>query len=278
MHTALENRLRCLDCGESLGTTLTCQRCGSTYPREEGIYDFAPADPDGLDALGTRAADRAAADDRADLEASYEEYVSDAERGARAAAGNAMVERLERCAGLTVELATGMGGLVGQLLEREGISPVATDISPEALRQLRAQLPGEEAEEGAQALPPFVACDARELPFLDGAADTVLTAGGFNNIQRAETAIAEAARVLGDGGRLLALNLFVEPETESAARARELGVETAYLREAFEVALQEGFRSVDIEVVERVEMGENPYDVMPVAGDVQTYAVVEAIP
>ncbi|MFB6095158.1 MAG: class I SAM-dependent methyltransferase [Halodesulfurarchaeum sp.] len=219
MHTALENRLRCLDCGAPLGTALTCQRCGTTYSREEGIYDFAPADRDGLDALGTQAAERAAPDDRADLEASYEEYVSDAERAARAAAGNAMVERIERCADLTVELATEMGGLVGKLLEREGVSPVATDISVEALRQLRTQLPGEEAEEGAPALPPFVACDAREPPFLDGAADTVLTAGGFNNIQRAETAMAEAARVLGDGGRLLALNLFVEPKTESAARA-----------------------------------------------------------
>lgn len=271
MDAFLADRLQCPACGAPLDDGLDCRGCGATYGETDGIYDLVVEPPEGLDALGERAAELAESDGVEEVEAEYESFVSDDEAAARQAAGEAFGPRLRDADGFTLELAAGMGGVFQLLLGLEGVTPVATDISTGALEQLRARLDDPPTTPHA-----YVACDARMLPFRDGSVDTVVTAGGLNNIAGADRALAEAGRVLDGDGSLLGMNLFVEPGTASAERAADLGVDAAYLRESFERAAEEaGFGAVAVDVVSEVEATENPYDVMPVAGDTLRYALLE---
>lgn len=273
MEEPLVGRLQCPECGATL-ESLTCHDCGQQYDRQDGIYNFVVGDPEGLDALGDAVAERAEEMEPEALQQDYESYVTEAERDARGTAGRALTDRLATLDGVTVEVATGMGGLFGALVDVDGVAPIATDISVDTLSQLRAQLRRQRDEIGSPHA--FVACDARTLPFRDGSIETVVSAGGFNNIDRAETALSAAARVLRPDGRLLALTIFVESGTDSAEVASEYGVETGYLRDKFVTAAEEvGFGEVTVEPVASVEATDNPYDVLPVGGDTQSYAVVD---
>lgn len=273
MQDLLDGRLQSPDCGTGL-ETLTCHDCGRTYDRTDDVYDFVVGEPTGIDALGDAVAERGDDVGPEALQRDYESYVTDAERDARETAGRAIAERLPELAGVTVEVATGMGGLFGSLVDVDDVVPVATDISVDSLRQLRDRVRQRTGEIDSPHA--FLACDARDLPFRDGSIDAVVSAGGFNNVARTEAAIAEAERVLGPGGRLLALNAFVDSDSESAGTAEEYGVETGYVRGQFGAAAEDaGFAEVSVETVARVEATENPYDLLPVAGDTQSYAVVD---
>jgi demethylmenaquinone methyltransferase/2-methoxy-6-polyprenyl-1,4-benzoquinol methylase len=81
---------------------------------------------------------------------------------------------------------------------------VLTDINERMLRTGRDRL----LDEGS--LLPAVVCDAERLPFADGRFDLVSVAFGLRNMTHKEQALAEMARVLRPGGRLLVLE-FSKP-------------------------------------------------------------------
>jgi len=54
---------------------------------------------------------------------------------------------------------------------------------------------------------PLVQCDAERLPFADDSFDVVSVAFGLRNMTHKEAALAEMARVLRHGGRLLGLEV-----------------------------------------------------------------------
>jgi demethylmenaquinone methyltransferase/2-methoxy-6-polyprenyl-1,4-benzoquinol methylase len=97
-------------------------------------------------------------------------------------------------AGGTGDLARAFAGPVG-----EGGVVVHTDINEAMLRQGRDRL----LDEGK--VLPTVLCDAETLPFAGGAFDLVSVAFGLRNMTHKDKALAEMARVLKTGGRLLVL-------------------------------------------------------------------------
>jgi demethylmenaquinone methyltransferase/2-methoxy-6-polyprenyl-1,4-benzoquinol methylase len=76
---------------------------------------------------------------------------------------------------------------------------VATDINEAMLRRGRDRLLD------AGAIVPATLCDAEALPFAAGTFDLVSVAFGLRNMTHKEQALAEMARVLREGGRLLVL-------------------------------------------------------------------------
>src|SRR3954471_14375733 len=122
--------------------------------------------------------------------------------------------------GRLVDIGTGTGRMI-ELFGRGAKAALGVDRSPEMLRLARAKLPeaGLEAAELRQG-------DMYALPLPSGSADTVIIHQVLHYAQQPAGAIAEAARLLGPGGRLLIVD-FAPHERE------ELRDSDAHLRLGF---------------------------------------------
>ena len=100
-----------------------------------------------------------------------------------------------------LDIAAGTGDLTRAFARAAGPqgTVVHTDINEAMLRVGRDRL----LDEGL--ILPTLACDAERLPFRDGSFDLVSVAFGLRNMTRKDRALAEMARVLRRGGRLLVL-------------------------------------------------------------------------
>jgi demethylmenaquinone methyltransferase / 2-methoxy-6-polyprenyl-1,4-benzoquinol methylase len=100
-----------------------------------------------------------------------------------------------------LDLAGGTGDLARAFAHQVGASGLVlhTDINEAMLRQGRDRL----LDEGL--VLPTLLCDAEALPFAAGRFDLVSVAFGLRNMTHKEQALAEMARVLRHGGRLLVL-------------------------------------------------------------------------
>lgn len=100
-----------------------------------------------------------------------------------------------------LDLAGGTGDLARLFAARVGAAGavVLADINRNMLVQGRDRLLD------AGTLLPLVQCDAEALPFPAASFDCIAIAFGLRNVTRKERALAEMARVLAPGGRLLVL-------------------------------------------------------------------------
>jgi demethylmenaquinone methyltransferase/2-methoxy-6-polyprenyl-1,4-benzoquinol methylase len=100
-----------------------------------------------------------------------------------------------------LDIAAGTGDLARAFARRVGPTGtvVHTDINLSMLKVGRDRL----VDEGL--ILPTLACDAEHLPFPDARFDVVTVAFGLRNMTHKERALAEMARVLKPGGRLLVL-------------------------------------------------------------------------
>ena len=100
-----------------------------------------------------------------------------------------------------LDVAGGSGDLARAFARRVGASGEVwlTDINAAMLGAGRDRL----LDAGLAA--PLAQCDAERLPFRSGSFDCVSVAFGLRNMTRKEAALAEMARVLKPGGRLLVL-------------------------------------------------------------------------
>jgi len=100
-----------------------------------------------------------------------------------------------------LDIAGGTGDLSRAFARKVGETGmvVHTDINEAMLRQGRNRL----LDEGL--VLPTGLCDAEKLPFKDGSFDLVSVAFGLRNMTHKDQALAEMARVLRPGGRLLVL-------------------------------------------------------------------------
>ena len=100
-----------------------------------------------------------------------------------------------------LDLAAGTGDLARAFARQVGASGLVlhTDINEAMLREGRNRL----LDEGL--VLPTLICDAEQLPLPDAAFDLVSVAFGLRNMTHKEQALAEMARVLRPGGRLLVL-------------------------------------------------------------------------
>ena len=100
-----------------------------------------------------------------------------------------------------LDVASGSGDLARALVRRvaPGGEVWLTDVNRRMLQRGRDRL----LDSGA--LAPAVQCDAERLPFAAGYFDCVTIGFGLRNMTRKEQALAEMARVLKPGGRLVVL-------------------------------------------------------------------------
>ena len=100
-----------------------------------------------------------------------------------------------------LDIAAGTGDMTRLFARRVGARGTVfhTDINEQMLRRGRDRM----LDEGLAL--PTVLCDAEGLPFADASFDVASVAFGLRNMTHKERALAEMARVLRPGGRLLVL-------------------------------------------------------------------------
>ena len=101
-------------------------------------------------------------------------------------------------------------GLTLVLAAQRGVRPAGLDVSPGLLGIARERLPGADLREG----------DMESLPFGDASFDAVTGVNAFQFAGDPRRALAEAARVLRPGGRVVA-SLFAAPERSQGTVAHE---------------------------------------------------------
>jgi ubiquinone/menaquinone biosynthesis C-methylase UbiE len=107
-----------------------------------------------------------------------------------------------------LDVGSGAGQLAGHVLRYcdPGTQLVCTDLSHRMLQRARTRL----ANQGRQQRTPtgvstFLAADLSQLPFADGAFDTITCGYVLEHLPDPEPGLAEMARVLQPGGRMLLL-------------------------------------------------------------------------
>lgn len=133
-------------------------------------------------------------------------------RACAAAEQRYLAQHLASETGPIVDLASGRGELVATLARQVNRPILATDFSPTVLRRTQRRLQTADLAERIS----FLACDARRLPFRDGAIPTLTTNLGLPNIAQPDLLLQELRRVV--GGTFLAISYFY-PESDAANRA-----------------------------------------------------------
>jgi len=149
-----------------------------------------------------------------------------------------VLERLAAAEGEVVDLASGRGYLAKELAGRLNCHVVLIDFSPRVLRRNRRHF----ETLGLYGRVSLIACDARRLPFRDGAVKTMTTNLGLANIEDPGGLLGELRRVV--AGEFLAIShFFPEDDAENAEVIRKFGLE-AFLFEdaALEQFAQAGFQ------------------------------------
>ena len=137
-------------------------------------------------------------------------------------ADSAVEDRMRAMLGATLGRLVDIGTGTGRMIELFGPSAdhaIGVDRSPEMLRLARAKLDGTGGWELRQG-------DIATLPLSEGSADTVILHQVLHFIPAPEAALAEAARLLAPGGRLLIVD-FAPHERE------ELRTQDAHARLGF---------------------------------------------
>ncbi len=132
-------------------------------------------------------------------------------------ARRSLVDLLDLGPGARVlEVACGPGPNLPHLADRLGPDGRvwALDISPDMIRVARARLPGDRVA--------FVLGNGCHLPFVDATFDAVLHVGTLNRFDDVPGALAEMARVVRPGGKVVAADEGVAPWLESTDFGRTL--------------------------------------------------------
>ena len=210
----------------------------------EGDSDQAAADVARLAAVQS---DRAAAAERyfASHAADWDELRSlhIAETEVEAAVARALGDRP---VGELIDIGTGTGRML-ELFGRAARRALGVDRSPEMLRLARVKL----AQAGLQSAE-LRQGDMYALPIASGSADTVILHQVLHYAQQPAAAVAEAARLLGPGGRLLIVDFA--PHDHEELRTRDAHARLGFADEA--VVKWMGDAGLQARVVDHLEGGD----------------------
>lgn len=166
-----------------------------------------------------------------------------AESEVEAAIGRALGEA---AIGRLVDIGTGTGRMI-ELFGRDAAQALGVDRSPEMLRLARAKL----AEAGLDMVE-LRQGDMYSLPLASQSADTVIIHQVLHYAQNPAAAVAEAARLLSPGGRLLIVDFA--PHEREELRATDAHVRLGFADEAILKHFEEA--GLNGRVVEHLEGGE----------------------
>lgn len=183
------------------------------------------------------------------------------------------MELLKGLRGDVCDLATGMGGMLQMLLEANNsdISVVCTDISKRILAWTR------KIKQTNDDKVSYIATDGRYMSIKDNCFDFITSVAAFGNIPESDKVAKELYKILKENGKLIIQGSYIEKDSESFKVAKSLGLEKGLVEEYLLDELRKaGFKEIVSTVVDKALWAENPYDRIPVAGDVQKFGIIQA--
>jgi len=203
----------------------------------------------------------------------YSSYINQETRDAQRVWHDEAEKRIGSFRGYVADIATGLGGMFGKLLRSDSpFLPIATDVDPNVLVSMKQRLQRESSKEFLA-----VATDAKHLAIGSETLGWATSLAGLNNIPDTVLALREIHRALAVGGRLVVMHTFVDEGSGSAKLAREHNSERAFIERYLVGDLAEaGFSGAKVSIVSSAVWAENPMDLLPVAGDMKYFAIVEA--
>ncbi len=188
---------------------------------------------------------------------------------------NCMVNLVKEEQGVILDLASGMGGLLQELLSSTKGGFISVDVSPTSsfglLQYLRYRNWGDRVQQ--------LIADAACLPLKDNSVDVVTTAAGFQNMQDAEPVFKEIRRV---SKKLITLCIFFERDDPNLAYVRDKSLHVASL---FREGLEKAGWSVSMEIVLKARAEPTPQseilgirpDRLPVSPTIRHFVTVVAV-
>lgn len=274
--------LICPACGVGLNADLCCPACGATYAGRYGVLGLLNRAVSG-DQVSLWGIDAGVFEDPEQLRAHNEEqramiedyhaHINQESKDAEAKLNVCTEEAVKNVRGVVCDLATGNGGMLGYLLEHSQAEQiVCTDIDPLVLARTRVRLNTDDTRVF------YVASDGRQMSLADERFDFVTSLAGLGNVPETERACRELYRILKPRGVFLMKSSYLEQGSRSHEIAKELKLDKGLIEEELVKCLYDaGFSEVESTVADTAVWAENPYDLLPVAGDRQKYCLIKAV-
>ena len=288
----------CPKCGCSITPALLCNRCVTQYSQQHGVYDLisfelsseqeylytGDLNEDLNSILGESYLSRNFSDE-SEYSQGFEEREREAADHYYSLFNKETKEAFEKqdeymrkviasLSGVVCDLATGGGTMLQMILDSQ--NPQITDIVCTDINKLEL-ICTRYRRNGSRSNISYVVTDGRYMSFKDDSFDYVTSFAGFGNIPDAEKVAAEIYRVLKPGGKIVIKGTYIEKESRSFELAKNVGVERGVVEELLMDDLRTaGFTDIRSTVVAEAEWAENPYDLIPAAGDTQRFCIIEA--
>ena len=253
----IESILQCPACQTSLqreDRRFLCRKCGRDFAKRAGLYDFLLSGEDqwaqfgqgfmnGQEEMEERllktpleelsSSDRLIRSVALWFKGDFEEYerivkaslagvYTDEYNEAMKKSLDYTVDLVKQEKGVVLDLATGMGGLLQELLSSTDRDLISVDVSPTSSLALLQYLRFRNWDDRVVQL----IADAARLPFKDRSVDVLTTAMGFQNMQDAEPVFREIRRV---SKKMVALCIFISEDDPNLAYVKDRSLHVAGL-------------------------------------------------
>lgn len=267
----IEALLACPVCGNKVNGNLRCTFCNRRYSSREGVYILIDSETSGMEWKWDRRI--ISQKYRKEVMDGYEKLISPEIREAHNKWWDASYPSIARVSGTVVDLATGLGMMLEQILTRGGnnTTVIATDIDPNVLLSTKRAF---EKREQRNAF--YLATDIKHMALREGVADYITSFAGVNNITDTEMVVSEMFRITKEGGKAVIMSSFVEEGTSSADLAEDYGFLDAYIKEKFlDLLDRTGFKLLKDKEISSVIWKENEMDIFPIDGDTVYFHLIE---
>ncbi len=123
----------------------------------------------------------------------------------------------------------------------------------------------------------YIGTDGRYVSLKDGVFDYITSLYGFENRPEGDRVAREIYRILKSSGKIIIEGGYIDKDSRSYELECSVGVERGMVEEYILSDLKKaGFVNVKSTVVAEAVWAENPFDLIPAAGDIQRYCVIEA--
>jgi len=278
----IQDLLICPECKGGLSETLECKKCGNKFHYEHGVFDVVSSKlssnqewqweiTDDIIETDIEATKQKDEDDAAikDNNAHKNKETLEAQKMHR----EYMESLIEGFSGIVCDLSTGMGSNLQKMLNsnNKNFSIVCTDIDKRILMKTRKLKQTDDHRVY------YIATDGRYMSMKDKSFDYITSLAALGNIPESDKVVKELYRMLKPNGKVVIQGCYIEKGGKSFEVAQSKGLERGLVEEYLISDLKSaGFENIISTVVAEAVWAENPYDLIPVAGDTQRYCIIQA--